>query len=467
MARTAKLKRLTDKAVQSYAKTGDQSKPLHDGGGLYLRKRDAGAYWYLRLTDPGTGAQQWHRMFPDDPAGHYPHKSLADAREEADKLWRTRSEGLDPRAVREAGIRARVAQEVLAREAAEAALRRLTVKQLFEQWARIELAPHLSIDGKRRGRKDGGEYVRQLFRARVFGPIGDMAAADVRKTDILHLLDDAKAAGRLRTANMLLASLKQMYRFALVREIVERNPLDTLTTRDAGGKDVERERCLSEVEIKALAQAVPNADLGVQCSAAVWLILSTGVRLGEALCAKWADIDLDAATWHLPETKNQRAHTVHLSAFAVEQFETLAVNSECGDDGEPLPWVFPNAYRDGPMSISTFGKKLSDRQRAAVRRLRNRTPKTDALMLAGGRWTAHDLRRTAATLMADLGISGDVIDECLNHTIESRVRRTYIRNRRPAEQARAFDALGTRLAALVANEAAPSNVVPLDAARVA
>ena len=69
--------------------------------------------------------------------------------------------------------------------------------------------------------------------------------------------------------------------------------------------------------------------------------------------------------------------------------------------------------------------------------------------------------------MADLGISGDVIDECLNHVIESRVRRTYVRNRRPAEQARAFDALGKRLAALVLHRAEASNVLTLDASRAA
>ena len=129
--------------------------------------------------------------------------------------------------------------------------------------------------------------------------------------------------------------------------------------------------------------------------------------------------------------------------------------------------MFPNAYRDGPVHVATFGKKLSDRQRPAERRLKNRTPKTDALKLPGGRWTAHDLRRTAATLMADLGIGGDVIDECLNHVIESRVRRTYIRNRRPVEQARAFDALGARLAALTTGVAAQSNIVALDKVRAA
>ena len=93
-----------------------------------------------------------------------------------------------------------------------------------------------------------------------------------------------------------------------------------------------------------------------------------------------------------------------------------------------------------------------------------RSKATDSLLLPGGKWTAHDLRRTGATLMAGMGISGDVIDECLNHVIESRVRRTYIRDRRPQEQARAFDALGARLDGIISGRLAASNVVALPVA---
>jgi integrase len=107
--------------------------------------------------------------------------------------------------------------------------------------------------------------------------------------------------------------------------------------------------------------------------------------------------------------------------------------------------LFPGRGSEGPVGVKSLGKQLSDRQREPQRRLAGRTNDTSALLLPGGRWTAHDLRRTAATLMAGLGISGDVIDECLNHIIESRVRRTYMRDRRAAEQSRAFDALGARL----------------------
>lgn len=463
MARTAKLKVLTDKAVKAYI-ASSVAAPLHDGGGLYLRKREAAAYWYLRLTDPATKAQQWHRMFPDDPAGHYPFKTLADARDEASKLWRQRSEGADPRAARQQRIAATAEQ---AREAAEQARRRVTVRDLFDHWARVELAPHVRSDGRRSGRKDGGEYIRQQFERRIFNTLGAVAVADVRKADVLALLDEVTAAGKLRTANVLLAALKQMFRFALARDMIERNPLDTITKRDAGGSETERERTLTADEIQALAAAVPAARMNPRSVAAIWLILATGARIGEAMNAEWANVDLDAATWHLPETKNGRDHTIHLSAFALTQFTALAELKENDADGKPLPWVFPNTAGKGPVDIKSFGKQLADRQRPPEKRLQHRSKNTEALTLPGGRWTAHDLRRTAATLMADLGISGDVIDECLNHVIESRVRRTYVRNRRPAEQARAFDALGAKLTTLMTGEAEASNVVALDAARAA
>ncbi len=114
------------------------------------------------------------------------------------------------------------------------------------------------------------------------------------------------------------------------------------------------------------------------------------------------------------------------------------------------PLVFPNAKVCNRLDIRTFGKQLSDRQHTPEKRLSDRTAATESLSLPGGKWTAHDLRRTAATTMACLGISRDVIDECLNHMIQSRVTRIYIRDRREGEQVKAFNVLGQLLAKLVA-----------------
>lgn len=467
MARTAKLHRLTALAVRRYAEAPSQLTPLHDGGGLYLRKRDAAAWWYLRLKDASTGADQWHRLFPDDPSGAYPHKSLADARAEARRLWELRSSGVDPRAQREQQLRD-AKSKALAEEAAAQA--RMTVRDLYVRWAETDLQPRLRADGKRVGRKDGGAFTLDQFERRVFPVVGGRAVAEVSRGEWLAILDAVKAQGKLRTANVLLADLKQMLRFALSRDLIERNPLETVLKREVGGASVERDRVLSRDEVTLLSQRLPSAMLAKRTELAIWLTLATGVRVGELMGAAWKStrLDMDAlrdlatksevklgvisleeGKWHLLETKNQRDHVVHLSDFALRRLRALHDLRVALPDGRtPTPWVFPATDPSMPVCVKSFGKQLSDRQRPAEARMRNRSRHTTALCLPGGRWTPHDLRRTAATLMAELGISGDVIDECLNHMIESRVRRVYIRDRRWEAQARAFDALGGLLEVL-------------------
>lgn len=361
----------------------------------------------------------------------------------------------DRRAVEEA--------EREAREAAAAAERRVTVKQLFDRWQRVELNPHLLADGTRTGRKDGGEWVRQSFVRRVFPKIGDVRAEDVTRADLLAILDDAKSDGRRRTANVLLADLRQMFRFAADREVVQRNPLEGVKRARVGGKDVERERALSDDELRALARAVPKARLAPRSAVAIWLILATGARVGELMAARWEHVNIDARTWYLPDTKNQRDHTIHLSAFALRQFAALAELREIDADGQPVPWLFPATDCTEHVCVKSFGKQLADRQREPAARLSNRTKATSSLAMPGGQWTAHDLRRTTATLMARRRVSTDVIDECLNHKLQSKVARTYVRDRRLPEQARAFDALGRRLDELTGGDVV-SNVVPIKGA---
>jgi integrase len=371
--------------------------------------------------------------------------------------------------------------------------RRKTVRQVFDQWRATELQPLVRADGKRIGRKDGGQYVLEQFTRHVFPAIGAVALEDVRKADLLALLDAQIAAGKARTANVLLADLKQMLDFALERELMATNPLATTKKSKVGGKDVERERVLTEDEVKQLSGALPQANLGPRSVCAIWLALAAGVRVGELMGAIWADalptepqarkasldamlaladaedvklglVDLDACTWYLPTTKNQRDHAIHLSAFAVEQFKKLRElrvmlkdTDPAGESGKPSPWVFPATDAARPVCIKSFGKQLADRQRQPEQRLTNRSKAATALMLAGGKWTAHDLRRTAGTMMARLGFSTDTINECLNHISADRMARVYIRDRREADQARAFDALGAKLSELTATTTSAAN----------
>jgi len=475
MARTARIGVLTAVKVKAYAEAPVTTKTLHDGGGLHLRKRAAGCYWYLRLTDPATNASQWHKMFPDNAQGSYPHKTLAHARQEAARLRDTRSQGVDPRAARLERIAATKAAQDSHRQAQA---RRLTVRQVFSRWKLTDLAPHNGADGTRRGRKDGGRFVEAQLNRHVFPTIGDVAIDEVSRADLLTILDSVKQRGNLRTANVLLADLKQLFAFAAEREHVKFSVIGAVNKRKVGGADTARSRFLSSIELEALRDQIPKSGLNARTALGVWIILATGVRVGELVGAVWADdlanapalqaaidarneaaqsggvklgfVDLDARTWYLPTTKNQRDHTVHLSAHAVDLFARLQELRPKKPDGvTPVPWVFPSTDAASPVCVKSLGKQFADRQRGPEKKpMRNRSKATASLVLQGGRWTAHDLRRTAATLMAQLGFGADTIDECLNHKIAGRATRVYIHDRREADQARAFDALGEKLAGM-------------------
>ena len=412
-------------------------------------------------------------------------KALRDERDRLAALLRTGADPIEHKAAEKLREESeRVAQERRLREELEAAAqaeverqRRLTVRQLFDRWRETELQPRIRTDGKRTGRKDGGQYVFEQFGRHVFPAIGEIAVENLRKTDLLGVLDAPVSAGKLRTANVLLTDLKQMLDFALERELVTANPLATVKKGKIGGAAVERERTLSQYEIRQLATQLPAAKLSTRSEAAIWIILATAVRVGELNGAVWADdlpaesreraaridalsrqaeaagvklgiVNVEKRQWYLPQTKNQRDHTIHLSDFALAQFRPLAQMREPlaeDPEGRLSPWVFPATDTRAPVCVKSFGKQLADRQRGPEQRLKNRTKANTSLVLPGGKWTAHDLRRTAATIMARLGFGSDVINECLNHMQQDRMAKVYIRDRRESEQVKAFDSLGVAL----------------------
>ena len=113
----------------------------------------------------------------------------------------------------------------------------------------------------------------------------------------------------------------------------------------------------------------------------------------------------------------------------------------------------------------TVTKQVGDRQRLGRKPMSGRSIHTDALVLVGGKWTPHDLRRTGATLMAELGAMPDVVEKCLNHTEEKKVKRIYQRAQYEGHMRSAWQLLGERLKLLtVKAQGTSNNVVTLKAA---
>ncbi|MBL6749284.1 MAG: tyrosine-type recombinase/integrase [Nevskia sp.] len=401
---------------------------LADGDGLYLRVRPAGKDWLFIYSLAGRRRKMG--------LGPYPAVTLERARTKALDARAAVADQIDPIAARESAAAARKAAE-----AAQAS--RQTIRSLFELWHRKEVAA---------SRRDGGAEIKRAFEKDVLPVIGDMFADEVARRHVMGVLDAVKERGVTRIANQLLAYLRQMFRFGAVREIVSGDPTFGIRKKDVGGVEPERTRVLAEDEIRELATKLPDAGLTAASTAAVWAILATCCRVGEISRARVTDINLAAGAWVIPadHSKNGREHLVHLSDFAKLHFGKLlelAPNST---------WIFPSADGATHASTKSLQKQFRDRQRAVA--LKGRSKKTATLTLAGGEWTAHDLRRTAATLMGELGVRPDVIDRCLNHVAQSKITKTYQRQELLRERSEAFALLGDRLALLA--RGVESRVIP-------
>ncbi|MFU5371438.1 tyrosine-type recombinase/integrase [Pseudomonas aeruginosa] len=335
--------------------------------------------------------------------------------------------------------RARISAEKAALEAAQARqAARKTVQHLFDHWAKVDLI----------NRKDGGAEVRRMFEKDVLPFLGKMAVEDVKKGHITEVTDALLARGVNRMAKMIFSLMRQMFRFAVDRDLIDHDPTASIRRAKIGGKDVERDRVLSEEEIRALARLTPQAGLLPSSEAAIWIALSTCCRIGELLSARWENVDLIKGNWHIPseQSKNGKAHNVTLSPFAIQQFKAVRAFSSASE------WCYPNVQNSGPVCSKTVTKQLGDRQRLPGQGiLSNRSANAQALLLPGGKWTPHDLRRTGATIMTALGVLPEVAERCLNHTEENKVKRTYQRHSYAKEMAEAWQILGQHLEQIARN----------------
>lgn len=412
-------------------------------GRFMARLRPSGEQlFYFRYTD-ANGERVFLPIGPYDPSGT-DGLTLKEARLKAGEWSRLYQSGLRNLrehlaaeeaariATRDAEL-ARLAVEKAAIEAEQARqASRKTVTDLFEHWAKVDLI----------NRKDGGAEVRRMFQKDVLPSIGHLAVADVKKGHITEVTDALLTRGVNRMAKLIFSLMRQMFRFAVDRDLIDHDPTSSIRKAKIGGKDVERDRVLSDDEIRLLAQKAPTAGLLDTSEAAIWIALSTCCRIGELLASRWEHIDWEKGTWLIPaeNSKNGKSHTVMLSPFATRQFKLVqSINGSS-------PWCYPNTDNSGPVCPKTVTKQLGDRQRMPEQgTMSRRSAKAQALLLPGGKWTPHDLRRTGATLMTAHGVLPEVAERCLNHTEENKVKRTYQRHSYAAEMADAWMCLGDHL----------------------
>jgi integrase len=378
---------------------------------------------------------KWEGKTKDFPCGTWPGESLADIRKTRDAAKIKIQEGLDPGLERKATSLQNKIERAQAVAKLEERMARDSTNALFGYWSAIELSK----------RRDGGKETLRGFRKDVLPVIGHLRAEDISKADVMKIIDAVLARGSNRMAKRFLSELRQMFGFGLDREIIHTDPTARIKKDRIGGRDVIRTRHLSESEIRELKAKMPDANFAHTTVCALWIMLSTCCRVGEISRARWQDLNLDERTWKIPKehAKNGRELVVYLSDFTKEQFQCLEIIKTHD------VWMFPARTGTSHVSTKSISKQVADRQRITA--MKNRTQATATLLLSGGHWTPHDLRRTGATIMGNLRVQPDVIEKCLNHTEESKLKRTYQQQAMVEEQREAWRLLGDRLS-LVLND---------------
>lgn len=422
--------KLTDKHLRNLKATDDEQ-VIGDGGGLWIRvlpQGKGGAINFYYRFEFGSKERRYN-------CGTYPQTSLAQARERRNAARTIARSGIDPAIKEETDRAARTAAQAMERM-------EKTVSDLFDDWKWVYLSAH---------RKDGGKEVEATIRRDVLPQIGTMKAKDVRLPHIVQVIDAVLKRGARRTANMVLSLMRQMFRHGLARGLVETDPTLALSKKQAGGKETPVDRNLSLNEIKELHVKLPGADLHEKLEAAIWLLLATGARVGELLKAEWSHVDFDKKVWTIPpeNSKNSRQHLIHLSAFALKQLAVMTKYQTGpfllnGREAVKQSPDKPKEKPDKPMPMSDKAITKAIRDRIRTEPLSRRTPKTGTLMLSGGEWSPHDLRRTMASRMGDLGVEPHVIERCLNH-VQQGIVGVYQKQEYMTERKAAFEKWGKQI----------------------
>jgi integrase len=265
-------------------------------------------------------------------------------------------------------------------------------------------------------------------------PLDEIADDDIKRL-VRGIAKDAPSQ-----ANHTLAYLKAMLGWAVDKGLIAKSPADGVKMP---AQKVERERALGDEEIRPFWLACDR--VGWPFGLLAQLLLLTAQRRDELAHATWSEFDLDKQTWTIPgeRTKNGRAHIVHLSALAVEILEELPrLASKRG-------WVFTTGL-GGDAPVSGFGRGR-ERITAAMAEMSEKVAP----------FTLHDLRRSAATGMASLGIAPHVVDKILNHSSGkiAGVAKIYNRFEYLAERRAALEAWARHVEALV--RPTSSNVIEL------
>src|SRR5262245_2796870 len=346
------------------------AKPLRGARTDYFDEQVSG----LALRVTAHGHRSWCFCF-DSPRdgksaratiGTYPATSLAAARGKALEAKGHVEAGNDPR-------------HVLAGQATAG----MTVAALVDAYL---------ADPEKAALRSKAEIERRL-RRNVIPVIGAVKLSELRRRDVRNVTDAMLRRGVKVEATRVFEDIRGMVRWAVQQEYLDANPLDGM---NKPAEPTASNRVLSDQEIHDLWNGLPDAlAKSVQCQRIIKLALVTGQRVGEVAGITSAELDLKAHEWRLPanRTKNGHAHVVPLSDLAIRIIKDAMADAGKGQ------FLFPCGKGSlSPVAVARTILRANDSKRFGI-----------------ASWSAHDLRRSALTGMARLGVAPIVLGHVANH----------------------------------------------------
>ena len=248
---------------------------------------------------------------------------------------------------------------------------------------------------QRRGSEKSIKEEKRILERDILPVIADIPVEKVQRRTVVILIDKIRDRGSQVMANRTLSLIKRIYNFGISRDVIEENPIrDLKNTRERS-----RDRVLSDKEIGVFWSRVDDLPYSLTLKSALKLILVTGQRPGEVIGAEWEDFDFENGVWNIPgeKTKNRLAHSVPLSTLAAEIIKDIPRH-------EGSRFLFPaksGSSIDGSKHMGVSSVSHAIRKHMEI--------------FGEKSWTPHDLRRSAASGFAALGVSRLVVSKILNH----------------------------------------------------
>jgi integrase len=407
----------SDASIRSI-KGGDPRKRLNDGDGLYLLLFVKGGAHGWRLDYSHEGRRKTLSL------GTYPDTSLQLARRKADDFRKLLAAGIDPsdtrksaRAQREADEEARIADRKRA-ESGESLPGTFKAVALdwFENFHRPKVSEGHAARTLTRFQRDVFPFLADVPLAELGPPsgAGNAKAREEGVRRILGVLLRVEERGAIETAHRIRDACNSVFKRGIQTGYCDSNPAEAVKARLQEPK-VDHLGAITEPKrVGELLRAIDFYTGQPVTRAALRFAALVFQRPGNVRGAKWAEIDLEAATWTIPsdamkrtvkDKRDGKPHLVPLSRQAVELLREL----------HPLTChsalVFPGTRGDDkPMSDATLN--------AALRRLD----------FAASEMTSHGFRAMARTMLHErLGVDPHVIEAQLAHQVPDALGRAYNR----------------------------------------